>query len=279
MLREVNVSEVKEALKRAVIQMNIEADEKLLKQMKLAAENEEGRAKRLLEILLENARIAKEEKIPLCQDTGFVTVFMEVGQDVRFIGGSITDAINEGVRDGYEEGLLRKSIVADPLFDRINTLTNTPAIVYTDLKEGNRLRLRITCKGQGSENCSKVVMLKPAQGVQGVKDAVLETVKAAGANACPPMVIGIGIGGSFDYCAVLAKKALLCEAENPDERFGKLEKELLDEINELDIGPQGLRGKTTALAVHILSAPCHIAGMPLAVNISCHVTRHCEVIL
>ncbi len=279
-MREIDVKLIREAVFNAVIEMNIKADEILLEKMKEGIRQEENeRARRLLQILLENAEIAERERIPLCQDTGFVTVFMEVGQEVHFSGGSVTQAINDGVKDGYEKGYLRKSIVSDPVEKRINTKDNTPAMIYTNLTEGEQVKLQICCKGQGSENCSKVFMLKPAQGKEGIMQAVLETVKAAGPNACPPMVIGVGIGGSFDGCTVLSKKALLSTEPNPNDFYHQLEDDLLMEINQLNIGPQGLQGKTTALAVHILEAPCHIAGMPLAVNICCHVSRHKEVIL
>lgn len=279
-MREIEVSVIREAVAKAVIEMNIRAEKALLEKMKRAAEAETSeRAKRLLEILIENAKIAEKEKLPLCQDTGFVTVFLEIGQEVHLIGGSVIQAIQDGVRDGYEQGYLRKSIVSDPVDKRINTKDNTPAVIYTELFEGEQVRLRICCKGQGSENCSKVFMLKPSEGREGIKQAVLETVKAAGPNACPPMIVGVGIGGSFDSCAVLSKKALLQTKANPTEFYSRLEAELLEEINQLNIGPQGLKGKTTALAVHILEAPCHIAGMPVAINLCCHVSRHKEISL
>lgn len=232
-------------------------------------------------LLQENARIAKEEHIPVCQDTGMVIVFLKVGQDVHFINGNLKDAINEGVRRGYEDGYLRKSVVSDPLFHRVNTKDNTPAVLYMDIVEGDQVEVSINCKGFGSENMSTITMLKPAQGVQGVKQAVLDTVKKAGPNACPPMVIGVGIGGTFDYAAVLAKKALTRSSDcpHPNKEYANLEKELLDEINQLHIGPQGLGGNITALHVNIEDYPTHIAGMPLAVNISCHITRHAKEVL
>lgn len=234
-----------------------------------------------LTYLLENARVAKVEHYPICQDTGMVIIFLEVGQDVHFINGSLHDALQKGVEIGYEEGYLRKSVVADPLFQRINTKTNTPAIIYTSIVPGERVVMEVTTKGFGSENMSIVKMLKPAQGEEGVMDTVLEAVKLAGPNACPPMVIGVGIGGTFDYATVLAKKATLrsTASHNPDPQYQELEEELLQRINALNIGPQGLKGDTTALAVNIEQHPTHIAGLPCAVNISCHVTRHAKEVI
>lgn len=232
-------------------------------------------------LLQENARIAKEDHIPVCQDTGMAIVFLTIGQDVHFVNGNLKDAVNDGVRIGYDEGYLRKSVVSDPLFKRVNTKDNTPAVIYMDIVEGDRVEVSINCKGFGSENMSTITMLKPAQGVQGVKQAVLDAVKKAGPNACPPMVIGVGIGGTFDYAAVLAKKALTRSSDecNPKVEYSTLEKELLEEINQLMIGPQGLGGNITALNVNIEEYPTHIAGMPLAVNISCHITRHAKEVL
>lgn len=234
-----------------------------------------------LQLLQENSRIAKNDHIPVCQDTGMVIVFMKVGQDVHFINGILKDAINEGVRIGYEAGYLRKSVVNDPLFSRINTKDNTPAVVYMDIIEGDKVEIEVNCKGFGSENMSVITMLKPAQGIDGVKQTVLDAVKKAGPNACPPMVIGVGIGGTFDYAAVLAKKALTRSADvkNADANYAELENILLDEINKLHIGPQGLGGNVTALNVNIEQFPTHIAGMPVAVNIGCHITRHAKEVI
>ena len=235
-------------------------------------------AKEILEKILTNIDIAKKEEMPICQDTGMACVFIEIGQDVHIIGGNLKDAINEGIRQGYNEGFLRKSVVKDPL-DRINTMDNTPAIIYYDIVEGDKLKIKVAPKGFGSENMSQLKMLKPADGLEGVKDFVLKVVKEAGPNPCPPIVVGIGIGGTFDKAANLAKKALVrpLNEKNNNEFYANLEKELLKEVNELGIGPQGFGGKTTALAVNIETYPTHIAGLPVAVNINCHVTRHAEI--
>ena len=221
---------------------------------------------------------AEEFNIPICPDTGMAGVFAEVGQDVHIVGASFEDAINQGVRQGYEEGLLRKSVVFDPL-NRVNTNDNTPAIIHTRIVSGDKIKLTVAPKGFGSENMSKISMLTPVQGRQGVIDAVVNTVKAAGSNPCPPIVVGVGIGGDFEQCALLSKKALCRNTNepNPDKYYSDLEAELLEKINALNIGPQGFGGKTTALAVNIEIAPTHIAGLPVAVNIGCHVTRHASV--
>ena len=226
--------------------------------------------------LQDNLQIAQEDTIPICQDTGMAVVFLEIGQDVHFEGGSLTDAINEGVRQGYVDGYLRKSVVKDPLI-RENTKDNTPAVIYYDLVPGDKVRITVAPKGFGSENMSRIFMLKPADGIEGVKNAILTAVKDAGPNACPPMVVGVGIGGTFEKCTLLAKKAL---TRPVDERSSipyvkELEEEMLTTINRLGIGPGGLGGSTTALAVNIDTYPTHIAGLPVAVNICCHVNRHC----
>ncbi|HEY5575247.1 MAG TPA: fumarate hydratase, partial [Clostridiaceae bacterium] len=220
------------------------------------------------------------ENAPMCQDTGMACVFIEIGQDVHVAGGSIEDAVNEGVRLGYAEGYLRKSVVGDPL-NRVNTGDNTPAVIYYDIVPGDRLNIMVAPKGFGSENMSQIKMLKPADGIEGVKEFILKTVKEAGPNPCPPMVVGVGIGGTFDRAAVLAKKALIrsLSERNEDPFYRDLEEELLQKINDLGIGPQGFGGKTTALAVNIETFPTHIAGLPVAVNINCHVTRHKEITL
>ena len=238
-------------------------------------------AKRTLGLLLENATLANEKKIPICQDTGMVIVFAKVGQEVHFSGGNFNEAIQEGVRIGYQDGYLRKSIVDDPVFERINTKDNTPAIIYTEITSGDQIILEVSAKGFGSENMSKSRMLKPAQGKQGICDFVLECIREAGPNACPPYVIGVGIGGSFDYAAVLAKKATLRDINTTNEnpKYQKLEEELLASINELQIGPQGLKGDTSAFGLNIEYYPTHIAGLPCAVNISCHITRHAKEII
>ncbi|MCL6478474.1 MAG: fumarate hydratase [Peptococcaceae bacterium] len=234
----------------------------------------------ILKQLLLNAKIAAEDRVPMCQDTGFAVVFLELGQEVRITGGSLYDAVNEGVRKGYTEGYLRKSIVDHPL-KRVNTGDNTPAVIHTKLVPGDSLKITVAPKGAGSENMSAVKMLKPAEGLEGVKKFVIETVKAAGPNPCPPIVVGVGIGGTFEKCALLAKEALLREMGTPSRlpEIAAMEKDLLDEINSLGIGPQGLGGKTTALAVHIEIYPCHIASLPVAVNINCHAARHKEAVL
>lgn len=232
-------------------------------------------AKDTLEKLLENITIAKTESMPLCQDTGMAVIFLELGQDLRITGGDLNDAINEGVRQGYGEGFLRKSVVEDPL-RRKNTGDNTPALIHVDIVPGDKLVLTVAPKGFGSENMSRLVMLPPSAGVDGVTDFVVETVRIAGPNPCPPIVVGVGIGGSFDRVALLAKKALQrpIDRHHPDPYYANLEKDLLERINHLGIGPQGFGGKTTALGVNIETYPTHIAGLPVAVNINCHVTRH-----
>jgi fumarate hydratase subunit alpha len=231
-------------------------------------------AKEILERIVENFEIADAEDRPVCQDTGVACVFLEIGRDLH-INGNITEAVNEGVRQGYSEGYLRKSVVRDPL-DRVNTGDNTPAMLYFDIVEGDSLKITVAPKGFGSENMSKIAMLRPSDGIEGVKNFIRRTVEEAGPNPCPPIVVGVGIGGTFDRAAYLAKKALLrpLDERNPDPFYAKLECELLDEINALGIGPQGFGGLTTALGVNIEQYPTHIAGLPVAVNINCHVTRH-----
>ena len=262
-------------------EMCIEANHMLTRDMQKAlecavTEEKSPIGQKVLGQLQDNLRIAQEDTIPICQDTGMAVIFMEIGQDVHFEGGSLTDAINEGVRQGYVDGYLRKSVVKDPLI-RENTKDNTPAVIHYDLVPGDKVRITVAPKGFGSENMSRIFMLKPADGIEGVKNAILTAVKDAGPNACPPMVVGVGIGGTFEKCALLAKKAL---TRPVDERSSipyvkELEEEMLTTINRLGIGPGGLGGSTTALAVNINTYPTHIAGMPLAVNICCHVNRHC----
>lgn len=275
-LREVDVSEITQAIK----EMCIEANHFLSKDMEDAlykAKNSEETdlGKQVLEKLCENMKIAGEEMIPICQDTGMAVVFIEIGQNVHFTGELLEKAINEGVRQGYQDGFLRKSVVADPLI-RNNTNDNTPAIIHYDLVEGDKIKITVAPKGFGSENMSRVFMLKPSDGIDGVKNAVLLAVKDAGPNACPPIVVGVGIGGTFEKCTFLAKKALLRNVECRSEikMISDLEKELLEQINNLGIGPGGLGGKTTALAINIETFATHIAGLPVAVNICCHVNRH-----
>ena len=234
-----------------------------------------------MEMLVENAELAAGENIPICQDTGLVTVYATLGQEVHLIGGSLNEAIQQGVREGYTENFLRASVVKDPLFDRSNTKDNTPAVIYTEIADGEEVKIELTAKGFGSENMSRIAMLKPAEGLDGVKKFVIDTIRLAGPNACPPMIVGVGIGGTFDYSAVLSKRALLrpMKEYNPDERYRALEEELEKQADQLKIGAMGLHGNTTVLKVSILSAPTHIAGLPCAVNICCHACRHREIVL
>jgi fumarate hydratase subunit alpha len=234
----------------------------------------------MLDKIIINSDIASKENMPMCQDTGMAVIFVELGQDVHIVGGSLKEAINEGIRQGYSEGYLRKSVVKDPL-TRVNTGDNTPAVIHIDIVDGEELKITIAPKGFGSENMSRIKMLKPSDGVEGVKEFVLETVKIAGPNPCPPIIVGVGIGGTFEKAAELSKKALLrsIEERNNDTYYSDLEDELITKINKLGIGPQGFGGKTTALGVNIETYPTHIAGLPVAVNISCHATRHAEIVL
>ena len=276
-MREIHVNEIIENVKNLCIEANCILPKDVTKIFETRKEEETFQiAKDTLEILSQNARIAMESREPICQDTGMACVFLKIGQDVHIVGGSIKDAVNEGVRQGYEEGYLRKSVVDDPMFDRINTKDNTPALIYYDIVDGENLEITVAPKGFGSENMCQVKMLKPSDGIQGVKDFVLKVVKDAGPNACPPMVIGVGIGGSFDKVALLSKQAMLREAgsHHSDPRYAALEDELLEKINSLGIGPAGYGGKTTALSLNIETFPTHIAGMPVAVSICCHVARH-----
>ena len=275
-MREVNVSIIKDNIK----EMCIEANHFLTDDMKNVFENavkkeESALGKQVLGQLEENLKVAGEDMIPICQDTGMAVVFINVGQDVHLTGGDITDAINEGVRRGYVDGYLRKSVVKDPIY-RENTKDNTPAVIHFNIVPGDRVDITVAPKGFGSENMSRVFMLKPADGIEGVKEAILTAVKDAGPNACPPMVVGVGIGGTFEKCAYLAKKALTRDLneESPVEYVRDLEKEMLEKINKLGIGPGGLGGTQTALAINIETYPTHIAGLPVAVNICCHVNRH-----
>lgn len=281
-MREVSVKIISSKIAEMVQKVNYHYPKDIQEMLEASAIKETSKiGKETLELLLENSRIAKEEQIPICQDTGMVIVFIKIGQEVTLVDGDFKEAIYEGVRKGYEEGYLRKSVVSDPLFDRINTKDNTPCIIYPEIVAGDQVEIEVGCKGFGSENMSTITMLKPAQGVAGVKEAVISAIKKAGPNACPPMVVGVGIGGTFDYAAVLAKKATLrdCSIENPDSRYAQLEKELLEEANALNIGPQGLKGDTTVFKINIEHFPTHIAGMPCAVNISCHVTRHAKEVI
>lgn len=276
MVRSVNVELLTQNIKEMCIQANHYLAPDMDKAMKDAHEKEtKPLAKQILGQLLENLEIAGEDMIPICQDTGMAVVFLKIGQDVHFEGGSVEDAVNEGVRQGYQEGYLRKSVVDDPLL-RVNTKDNTPAIIHYELVPGDRVEILVAPKGFGSENMSKIHMLKPADGVEGVKEAIVNTVREAGPNACPPVVVGVGIGGTFEKAAILAKKALTREIGTHSElpHIKELEEELLAKINEIGLGPAGLGGDTTALAVNINTYATHIAGLPVAVNICCHVNRH-----
>lgn len=276
MIRTIRVEEITKNIKEMCIEANHFLSPDMAEAMKCAEKNEEAPlGKQILEQLQENLKIAGEDMIPICQDTGMAVVFLEIGQDVHLEGGALEDAVNEGVRQGYVEGYLRKSVVGDPLI-RENTKDNTPAVLHTRIVDGDQVKIKVAPKGFGSENMSRVFMLKPAEGIEGVKDAVLTVVKDAGPNACPPMVVGVGIGGTFEKCALMAKEALTREvgSHSEIEYVKELEEELLTKINSLGIGPGGLGGTTTALAVNINTYPTHIAGLPVAVNICCHVNRH-----
>ena len=275
-MRRINVETITQNIKEMCIEANHFLSPDMKKVFDEAAASEESPlGRQILGQLEENLCIAGEEMIPICQDTGMAVVFIKVGQDVHLIGGSLTDAINEGVRQGYVDGYLRKSVVKDPIY-RENTKDNTPAIIHYEIVEGEQVEITVAPKGFGSENMSAIRMFKPSAGIQGIKDFILETVENAGPNPCPPMVVGVGIGGTFDKAALLAKKALMrpVDSENPDPYYADLEKEMLQKINELGIGPQGFGGRTTAVGLNIETMPTHIAGMPCAINISCHVTRH-----
>ena len=275
-MREITAAQITEVVAR----LCIEANEHLPEDVKCAIKNcraceDWETAQGVLDKIIENFEIADANNVPICQDTGMACVFLEIGQDVYITGGNLTDAINEGVRRGYAEGYLRKSVVADPV-RRGNTGDNTPAMIYTEIVPGEEIKITVGPKGFGSENMSAIRMFKPSAGLQGIKDFIIETVEAAGPNPCPPMVVGVGIGGTFDKAALLAKKALMrpLDSSNPDPFYADLEVEMLEKINQLGIGPQGFGGKTTAIGLNIETLPTHIAGMPCAININCHVTRH-----
>ena len=276
MIRTINVKEITTNIKEMCIEANHFLSEDMERAMKQAEKAEQSPlGKQILEQLEENLQIAADDMIPICQDTGMAVIFLEIGQDVHLQGGSLEDAVNEGVRQGYVEGFLRKSVVKDPLI-RENTKDNTPAVIHYKIVEGSQVKIKVAPKGFGSEIMSRVFMLKPADGIEGVKEAVLTAVKEAGPNACPPMVVGVGIGGTFEKCALMAKEALTREVgTHSDIQYVKeMEEELLAKINSLGIGPGGLGGTTTALAVNINTYPTHIAGLPVAINICCHVNRH-----
>lgn len=275
-MRTVNVSEITANIKEMCIEANHYLSKDMENSLKHSQETEQSMlGRQILGQLSENLQIAADDMIPICQDTGMAVIFLEVGQDVHLDGGDVEDAVNEGVRQGYTEGFLRKSVVRDPI-DRVNTGDNTPAVIHYSIVPGDKVKITVAPKGFGSENMSRVFMLKPADGIEGVKEAILKAVSDAGPNACPPMVVGVGIGGTFEKCALMAKQALTretgCHSEIPYVK--ELEEEMLEKINGLGIGPGGLGGTTTALAVHINTYPTHIAGLPVAVNICCHVNRH-----
>lgn len=280
-MREIRASRITNAVAELCMRANYELGDDVYQALKDGAANEESAVGRdVFNQLVENADIARSEQVPMCQDTGFAVVFVELGQDVHITGGLLADAINAGVAKGYSEGYLRKSIVGHPL-ERMNTGDNTPAVIHTEIVPGDKLKITVAPKGGGSENMSGVRMLKPSDGVEGVKKFVVELVKAAGSNPCPPIVVGVGIGGTMDKAAVLAKKALVREIgeHNLDPADAELEKELLRLVNDTGVGPAGLGGRITALAVNVETYPCHIASLPVAVNIQCHAARHKEVVL
>lgn len=280
-MRTIHTDEIIKNIKEMCIEANLSLTDDMKCRFDHAIEDEKGTlGKQILNQLQENMNIAAKDQIPICQDTGMAIVFLNIGQDVHIEGMNLHDAVNEGVRQGYKEGYLRKSVVNDPLI-RENTKDNTPAIIHIDIVPGENLEILVAPKGFGSENMSRIFMLKPADGEEGIKKSVIQAVKDAGPNACPPMVIGVGLGGSFEKAAFLAKKALTRNLDIPSEKphIAKLEKELLEEINQLGIGPGGLGGSTTALGLNIETYPTHIAGMPLAVNICCHVNRHAHRVL
>ncbi|CCL25015.1 TPA: fumarate hydratase [Clostridioides difficile] len=279
-MRKIKSEQIVEQVKKLCIEASLYLGEDVLSCIKEKAKSEKSEVgKNILNILVENAEIAKEKNIPICQDTGMAVFFVEIGQEVLIEGDTLTDAINEGVRQGYEEGYLRKSVVSP--INRVNTKDNTPAVIHYDMIKGDKIKIEFAAKGFGSENMSKMKMLKPSDGLEGIKKFIIDTVSEAGPNPCPPMVIGVGIGGTVDKCAQIAKKALFRELGefNKDENIAKLESELLTAINKLGIGPQGLGGTTTALGLNIETFPTHIAGLPVVVNINCHASRHKKVVI
>ena len=281
-MREISCDEIAQTVARLCVEANLYLGEDVLAALRRAKEEEVSPLGReILDQILRNAEIAAQEKLPLCQDCGMTVVFLELGQDVHIAGGNLYDAINEGVRRGYEEGYLRKSVVERPFSARVNTKDNTPAVIHTEVVPGDRLKITVCPKGGGSENMSYLKMLSPAAGRQGVIDFVVDCVDRSGANPCPPIIVGVGIGGTIDWTTLLAKRALLRPVgqPHPDPEVAELEAEILERVNKLGIGPQGFGGKVTALAVHVETFPCHIASLPVAVNIQCHSARHKEAIL
>lgn len=280
-MREINVSEITDVVASLCVKANLHLPDELEKLIKLSKDREESTVgKNVFCDLLDNIDVASEENIPICQDTGMAVVFAEVGQDVHIVGGSFEEAVNKGVAEGYTKGLLRKSIVSDPL-ERVNTNDNTPAVIHTKIVEGDKIKLTVAPKGFGSENMSALKMMTPSASDEDIIGFVTDAVSKAGSNPCPPIVVGVGIGGDFEYCAYLAKLALCrnVSVRNPKERYASLEKRMLESINKLGIGPQGFGGTVTALAVNIEESATHIAGLPVAVNIGCHVTRHASAVI
>jgi len=276
-MRTIKYNDIKDSVKEIFLDANYNIDEEVFQELKKAYQREKNdTAKFVLDTIIKNDEIAKKEKMPICQDTGMAIVFIEIGKDVNIDNGLLSDAINEGVRNAYKEGFLRKSVVDDPLFERKNTKDNTPAIIHTEIVSGDKLKITAVPKGFGSENMSRIKMLKPADGIEGVKKVILETVKEAGPNPCPPIIIGVGIGGSFEKAALISKKALTrsIKINNENQKYAELENELVEEINGLDIGPGGFGGETTCLGVNIEYFPTHIASLPVALNICCHAYRH-----
>ena len=281
-MRKIETEIIKKKVKELFLRANYHIGEDVLTALKEAREREISEIGcSVLDMLIENYKIASGEEIAICQDTGLAVLYVELGQEVYIIGGNFREAVNEGVKEAYMEGYLRKSMVDDPVFARKNTGTNTPAIIYTDIVPGDKIKFMVTPKGFGSENMSTLAMMKPADGAEGIKNFVVDTIKKAGPNPCPPTIVGVGIGGTADKVLVIAKKALFRKIgeHHQDERYAQMEKEILEQINNLGIGPAGLGGRTTALAVNIEYTPTHIAGMPVAVNVCCHAARHAEGIL
>lgn len=281
-MREISVEQITKVVKDLCIQAGTDLPEDVELLIRENQKKEESTfGKYCFEKIVENFELARKEEVAICQDTGIAVIFLEIGQDVHIVGGDLREAIDEGVRQGYTEGYLRKSVVNDPVFERKNSGDNTPAIIHTEIVPGDKLKIKIVPKGAGSENMGALKMLKPAQGLEGVKEFVIETVKNAGGNPCPPIIVGVGIGGTMEQATLIAKKSLVRKAgeSNPDPRYAKLEQDLLAEINKLGIGPQGFGGRVTALAVHIEYYPTHIATLPVAVNLNCHAARHKEIVL
>jgi fumarate hydratase subunit alpha len=281
-MKELDADVIIEAVAELAQEANFYLGRDVIDRIKEMKEKEESPvAMSVIEIMLNNYREAMRNQVPICQDTGTSVIFLELGQDLHVVGGGLNDAVNEGIRIGYEAGYLRKSMVQDPVFNRKNTGDNTPAIIHTEVVPGDTLKITFAPKGGGAENMSRLKMITPSAGLQGIEDFVLETVKLAGGKACPPLVVGIGVGGNFESCAMLAKKALMRDLKtpNPDEKLNEFEEDLLEKINKTGIGPQGFGGRTTALSVNIRTAPCHITGLPTAVNLQCHASRHKSIIL